>query len=158
MDCFLLEGPKILYRIALALVSLFLKSMFWKIFRRSNEFAGCFVEIITCSLFCFFIEPHSYNCLCKYSHLFSFICTSRKDSCLKNKIFPFINGSCWTCIEIILFILTFGLCMNTNHLNIVSGNGKTHNRGRGNLVFYLFCWMSWEELHINRIFFGFSSG
>lgn len=27
MDCFLLEGPKILYRIALALVTLFLKSM-----------------------------------------------------------------------------------------------------------------------------------
>jgi len=30
MDCFLLEGPKILYRIALALVHLFIKSMLKK--------------------------------------------------------------------------------------------------------------------------------
>jgi len=29
MDCFLLEGPKILYRIALALVHLFTKSRFF---------------------------------------------------------------------------------------------------------------------------------
>jgi hypothetical protein len=28
MDCFFLEGPKVLYRISLALVHLFVKSMF----------------------------------------------------------------------------------------------------------------------------------
>jgi hypothetical protein len=46
MDCFLLEGPKILYRIALALVHLFIKSMFKpnrKEKKRIQSSCTCFV-------------------------------------------------------------------------------------------------------------------
>ena len=72
MDCFFLEGPKILYRVGLALVHLFVKSRSLVIGRLS------FVSISPRSNL---IEPHSYNCLCKYRSIICDFCTSRIYTC-----------------------------------------------------------------------------